>query len=101
MFVKQFTGLLLSLISTPLLAHSIYLDCSSLNNQIECKGSFSDGSSASDLPIEVISYEDQLITQGHTDQNASFIFKVPTEDYYILMDAGPGHVVEVDMQDVL
>lgn len=102
MFVK--TTLMagsLMLLSLPAFAHSVFLNCSAKDSSVECVGSFSDGSSAAGFPFEVISYEDQLLLQGNTDQAAYFSFPVPTEDYYILMDAGPGHVVEVDMLDVL
>lgn len=91
---------LLALSATPASAHSIFLDCANTAGQVECKGSFSDGSSASDFPFEVISYEDELLVAGQSDGNSQFDFPLPEQDYYILLDGGPGHVVEVDMQDV-
>lgn len=93
-------SLLLGLFSCPAFSHSIFLNCTESNEQIECIGSFSDGSEANNLPIEVISYSDELLVQGKTGANASFSVDRPNQDYYILMDAGPGHVVEVDMLDV-
>ncbi|OMH33676.1 hypothetical protein [Motiliproteus sp. MSK22-1] len=82
-------------------AHSLFLTCEQQDSQIHCTGGFSDGSSADDLPIEVISYEDEALFAGKTDKTSTFKFGVPHQDYYILLDAGPGHVVEVDMGDIL
>jgi len=94
-------GLLLSVIATPVvMAHSINLECNQSDEQISCKGGFSDGSEASNLPWEVISYDDQLLYQGHTSNSSEFSFQAPDEDFYILMDAGPGHVVELDIADI-
>lgn len=89
-----------ALLSAPSFAHSIFLNCSTANEQIECKGSFSDGSAASDFPFEVISYEDELLVKGQTDKDSAFSFPTPDQDYYILLDAGPGHVIELDILDV-
>lgn len=91
---------LMAVCSSQAFAHSIFLDCKANDSEVECKGSFSDGSAADNLPVEVISYDDELIVQGKTDSEASFTFTSPNQDFYILMDAGPGHVVEVDMQDI-
>lgn len=95
------TGVLIAaLFSSSASAHSIQLDCSQAGNTVECQGGFSDGSAASNLPWEVISYDDQLLHTGKTSEGSEFSFPAPGEDYYILMDAGPGHVVELDVADI-
>ena len=81
-------------------AHSINLDCSQVQQEVQCTGGFSDGSGASNLPYEVISYNDDVLAQGHSSEQSTFTFPLPEQDYYILLDAGPGHVVELDMMDV-
>ncbi|WP_051227289.1 hypothetical protein [Oceanospirillum beijerinckii] len=81
-------------------AHSINLDCSQVQQEVQCKGGFSDGSGTSNLPYVVISYNDDVLAQGHSSEQSTFTFPLPEQDYYILLDAGPGHVVELDMQDV-
>ena len=81
-------------------AHSIDLDCSQVQQEVQCKGGFSDGSGTSNLPYEVISYNDDVLAQGLSSEQSTFTFPLPEQDYYILLDAGPGHVVELDMQDV-
>ncbi|MBB1487949.1 hypothetical protein H4O21_15185 [Oceanospirillum sp. D5] len=96
----QFLLLLSALTSSIAMAHSINLVCSQSDKQVSCKGGFSDGSEASNLPWEVISYDDQLLYQGHTSNRSEFSFQAPGEDFYILMDAGPGHVVELDITDI-
>lgn len=101
MYAKQIGALaLISLASVPAFAHSIFLNCTNADTQIECKSSFSDGSSAENIPFEVISYDDELLKKGRTDPASSFSFLKPDQEYYILLDAGPGHVIELDMLDV-
>jgi len=101
MSVKKLFVLGFSLVlSTSVSAHSLFLDCAAKGNQVTCKTSFSDGSSAAEFPFEVISYDDDLLVQGQTDQDSSFSFNTPDQDYYILLDAGPGHVIELDMLDI-
>lgn len=100
MSVRMVFTLVSLLLSGPALSHSIFMSCQQQESAVTCTASYSDRSSAARLPIEVISYADQPIVQGITDPQANFTFALPQEDYYILLDAGPGHVVEVDMQDV-
>lgn len=101
MFAKRILTLAVgTLLSLPATAHSIFLNCEALAETVECKGSFSDGSSADNIPFEVISYEDEMLSAGRTDPDATFNFNTPDQDYYILLDAGPGHVLELDMTDV-
>ncbi len=82
-------------------AHSIFLECESTDNQIACRGGFSDGSAASNLPFEVISYEEETLLTGTSNDESRFSFAAPQAEYFILLDAGPGHVVEVDMTEVV
>jgi len=101
MFFKRGGVIILcALISAPVMAHSIFLDCGTKEELVECKVSFSDGSKAENTPFEVISYDDELLIQGKTDTASSFSFNTPDQEYYILLDAGPGHVLELDMQDI-
>jgi len=91
---------LLVFLSTPGMAHSIYMECSETSSNIECQAGFSDGSSAEHLPFEVISYDDEALVDGETNADSRFSFQRPTTDFFILLDAGPGHVVEVDMEEI-
>ena len=86
--------------SLPVSAHSIFMDCKQEGADVSCIASFSDGSSAENIAYEVLSYEDEVLLQGMTDRSSGFKFPVPVNDYYVLLDAGPGHVVDVDMTDI-
>lgn len=91
----------LFVMSTYTQAHSIFVDCEHQGSDVRCLASFSDGSSADNLPYEVLSYDEDPLISGRTDEKSVFKFVTPAEEYFILLDAGPGHVVEVDMQDVV
>lgn len=98
---KLLATMALSLTTATAYGHSIFLNCEQQDTQVHCTGGFSDGSAADNLPIEVISYDDEPLANGMTDESSRYQFDLPTTDYYILLDAGPGHVVEVDMQDII
>lgn len=96
----RFIALLLALTSGTTQAHTIFLECTDTDAQIDCTGGFSDGSAVKNTPVEVLSYDEELLVSGKTDENSSFSFKRPEQEFFILMDAGPGHVVELDMMDI-
>lgn len=97
----RFTALsvLLMAVSFNAAAHSIDLTCEQ-EGSVQCLTIFSDGSSADNIPYQVISYEDELLLSGKTDPDSRFSFDTPDAEYYILLDAGPGHVVELDMEEI-
>ncbi|WP_415889579.1 hypothetical protein ACMXYV_16940 [Neptuniibacter sp. SY11_33] len=99
MRVKFIAGWILFM-AMPVSAHSLFMDCEQQETDVKCLASFSDGSSVANMPYEVISYNDKLLYSGRTDEASIFKFALPQTDYFILLDAGPGHVVEVDMADV-
>jgi len=96
----RYASLLLALASSITQAHTIYLECNETGAQIDCKGGYSDGSAVSNTPVEVLSYDEELLIAGNTDADSRFSFARPEQDFFILMDAGPGHVVELDMLDI-
>lgn len=65
-----------------------------------CEGGFSDGSSAAGVSMTVKDADGKVIESGKMDKFGEFSFKVPTGDYSVTFDAGPGHVVEVDGEDI-
>ncbi|WP_286237494.1 hypothetical protein [Neptuniibacter halophilus] len=99
MRVNVVVALLFGFCASHASAHSLFMECREADTDIHCQAGFSDGSSAKDLPFEVISYADQLLTSGEAKAEG-FSFPLPQTDYFILLDAGPGHVVEVDMGEV-
>jgi len=92
---------LLLLAATPALAHNPMCECSLVDaEQIKCTGGFSDGSGAPGVTLDVIGYDEQVLVGGKLGDDSSLTFKRPDGEFYVLFDAGPGHVVEVDHADI-
>ena len=81
-------------------AHTPVCRCSLTDNQVICEGRFHDGSEAVGTPMTVISYQEQEIAHGELDKDSRFRVPLPDQAFYILMDAGPGEMVEVDWRDI-
>lgn len=67
---------------------------------VRCEGGFSDGTPAPGVPVEVIAYDEQVIVRGVTDETSGFEFARPSGEFFVLFDAGPGHVVEIDHPEI-
>ncbi|MNJ02598.1 hypothetical protein D3C73_1626120 [compost metagenome] len=50
--------------------------------------------------MDVISYDEQILVPGKLDNDSKLTFKRPNGEFYVLFDAGPGHVVEIDHVDI-
>ena len=88
--------------------------CSCYDNgdeTITCEGGFSDGSSAAGVSIkvvdkngEVISVKDEdgetICLEGKMDEDSEFTFIKPKIPYRVIFDAGPGHAVEIDGEEI-
>ncbi|TLP52932.1 MULTISPECIES: hypothetical protein [Pseudomonas] len=88
------------LAAPPVLAHNPMCDCTESGDQITCKGGFSDGSGAPGVTLDVIGYDEQVLMASKLGDDSTFTFKRPDGEFYVLFDAGPGHVVEVDHADI-
>ncbi|MFJ3460196.1 hypothetical protein [Achromobacter spanius] len=87
--------------SATALAHNPMAECKADGKeQIKCTGGFSDGSGAAGVTMDVISYDEQIIVPGKLDADSKMSFKRPNGEFYVLFDAGPGHVVEIDHVDI-
>lgn len=83
------------------LAHNPVCQCEPQGDEeIVCVGGFSDGSGAPGVTLDVISYDEEILVAGKLDGDSSLSFKRPDGDFYVLFDAGPGHVVEIDHMDI-
>ncbi|MFT4013716.1 MAG: hypothetical protein QM682_09985 [Paracoccus sp. (in: a-proteobacteria)] len=91
---------LLALSAPPAAAHYPFCNCAALGETITCNGGFSDGTSAEGVRLDVISYDEDVLVPAKFDAASKVQFPKPEGEFYILFDAGPGHVVEVDWQDV-
>lgn len=92
------------LISSSVLAHYPVLDCkhtdSSGEDMVVCEAGFSNRSKAPNVIMEVFSEDDDVLVSGTTDDNAMFEFVEPEGGYFIFMDAGPGHILEISNEEV-
>lgn len=70
------------------------------DNQVECQTRYDDDSIAADILMGLYSYGDSLLLTGRSDMKGVYRFKLPDQPFYLLMDAGPGHVFEVDWRDI-
>ncbi len=68
---------------------------------IMCEGGFSDGSSASGVPIRVRDAKGAVVTDGKMNANSEFEFKKPSGDYSVVFDGGEGHQIEVPGKDIV
>ncbi|WP_060513314.1 hypothetical protein [Pseudomonas sp. NBRC 111124] len=92
---------LLVLAAGPALAHNPMCECEDVaGGQVKCTGGFSDGSAAPGVTLDVIGYDEQVLVGGKLGDDSSLTFKRPDGEFYVLFDAGPGHVVEVDHADI-
>lgn len=80
------------------LAHHPMAQCVELpHDQIQCTGGFSDGSKAPGVVLDVISSDDnRVLSPGKLDASSVRVFTRPAQDFYILLEVGPGHTAEVD-----
>ncbi|THF63387.1 hypothetical protein [Pseudothauera rhizosphaerae] len=91
-------GLLLA--AAPALAHHPFGECAHLNPEtVRCSGGF-DEKPIPGLRIDVLDGDDNILIGGRLDAQASFTFERPAVPFYVLIDAGPGHVVEIDGEEV-
>lgn len=86
--------------ASPAFAHYPYCTCAMEGGKIVCTGGFSDGTSAEGVTLDVISYDEEILVPGKFGPDSMVRFDRPEGEFYVLFDAGPGHVVEVDWQDI-
>jgi len=93
--------LISTLAITPAWAHNPVASCQAVGeDKVRCKGGFSDGSAAPGVTLDVISYDEKVLLPGKLAQDSTLEFKKPEQEFYILFDAGPGHVVEIDQSEI-
>lgn len=83
------------------LAHNAICDCF-LNDDasITCEGGFSDGSSASGIPVRVVDRDGKVLIDGAMSDKSEFTFDPPDVAFKVEFDAGEGHVVTIDGRDI-
>jgi hypothetical protein len=82
-------------------AHNPMCECKQIDaEQIKCTGGFSDGSGAPGVTLDVVGYDESILVPGKLGSDSTVTFKKPNAEFYVLFDAGPGHVVEIDQADI-
>jgi len=94
-------GLGLTALAAPAFAHNAICDCF-LNEDgtITCEGGFSDGASATGIPVRVVDRDGKVLTEGEMNEKSEFTFAPPAVDFRVEFDAGEGHVVRIDGRDI-
>jgi hypothetical protein len=92
---------LCTVFGTTALAHSPIGECRAIDaEQIKCTGGFSDGSDAPGMILDVIGDDETILLAAKLGADSTLTFKKPGTKFYVLFDAGPGHVVEIDQADI-
>lgn len=87
---------------TPALAHTPLFSCyDNGDGTVLCEGGFSDGSSASNVPIKVKNADGETVSEGKMDENSEFEFDKPDGTYSVLFDGGEGHQIEVPGDEIV
>ena len=71
------------------------------DNTITCEGGFSDGSSASGVEIRVENKSGKQLLQGKMNEDSEFTFDKPSAPYKVIFDAGEGHRIENDGDEIV
>lgn len=104
LFYKLFYGFALSaaaLSATAAMAHSVHFNCKADGaSHIMCEGSFSDGSDAAGMEVLALSYEDKVLLSSTLDAKSQIRFERPAKEFYVRLDGGEGHTVEIDHADI-
>lgn len=89
-------------ISGQVYAHSPLLNCFDNGDKtITCEGGFSDGSSATGVKMRVKSAAGKVLIKGNMSQDSEFSFNKPAGTYTVAFDAGAGHIVEINGDDIV
>ena len=83
------------------LAHTPLFSCyDNGDGTVLCEAGFSDGSSASGVPVSVLDETGAALQEGKMDANSEFIFDMPDGDYSVQFDAGEGHQITVPADEI-
>ncbi|MDY6830646.1 MAG: hypothetical protein SWC96_02210 [Thermodesulfobacteriota bacterium] len=68
---------------------------------VTCEGGFSDGSSAAGVEMRVEDKDGKVLIKGKMDEDSEYTFDKPAVPYKVVFDAGEGHVIEIDGEDIV
>ncbi|OZI70933.1 hypothetical protein [Bordetella genomosp. 12] len=83
-------------------AHHPVLACQAMpDDKVLCTGGFSDGSKAPGVTLDVIaSAGNRILSAGRLDAHSQRVFRRPDENFYVLLEVGPGHTAVVDPAEI-
>jgi hypothetical protein len=82
-------------------AHNAICSCfDNGDDTITCEGGFSDGASATGVPLKVLDQSGKVLVEGTLDKSGEFRFTRPRVPFRVEMNAGDGHVVKIDGRDI-
>ncbi|MBW2186316.1 MAG: hypothetical protein JRG71_07915 [Deltaproteobacteria bacterium] len=91
----------LTLIAGNAFAHTALMSCfDEGDGTITCEGGFSDGSSASGVKFFLMQNDATILSVKFTEYS-EVNFKKPVGDYQAVFNAGEGHMVYVDGNDII
>lgn len=82
------------------LAHAPVSRCELNDRTVSCEGRFQDDTKAEGVTMSVITYDGETLHTHVLDKTSRFQFELPSRPFYVLMDAGPGEMFEVDWRDI-
>lgn len=91
-----FAGVCVAQAHTPL--------CSCFDNgdgTVTCEGGFSDGSTASGVPMKVNDASGKLVVEGTMSESSEYTFDKPEGDYTVHFEAGEGHSISIPSKDIV
>ncbi len=83
-------------------AHEPIAVCNAVDEStVRCYGGYAHGEDAPGLTMDVISYEnDQVLIPGKLGADSTITFQRPEGGFYVLFDAGPGHMAIVEHDEI-
>ncbi|MDA0147090.1 hypothetical protein [Vibrio sp. LaRot3] len=84
------------------MAHTPLFSCYDFgDNTILCEGGFSDGSSASGVEMLVLDADGKELIKSEMSEDGEFEFQKPEGKYKVVFNAGPGHALEINGEDIV
>lgn len=82
-------------------AHTALMNCMENSDAIiGCEAGFSDGSSATGVPLKVVQ-DGKVVFETKFDQNSEVSFKKPQGEYTVVFDGGDGHTLTIQSKSIL
>ncbi|MFP4326180.1 MAG: hypothetical protein ACLFP9_09185 [Desulfonatronovibrio sp.] len=100
--ISFFSVLLIFLVSAgSVSAHTPLFSCfDNGDGTIYCEGAFSDGSSASGVPVVVEDGSGKEIFEGKLSKTSDIEFDKPEGEYTVIFSGGEGHSIEIPGSEI-